>query len=249
MKLYFAGTEGRWLFTIVLQHTRTMLVSAFHLGYRANIQHRVELCNLVVDSGGFTARMRGEKIPVEDYAMFLNRNGVKLAFNLDSADPLETARNQAFLEVSTPAYIIPIYHVSDYLDARYRPLIDSYVANYPFVAVGGVAGVVLSGAQLLGFMDHVFSRTLNTVKVHGLGITTQRLMEMYPFYSVDSTSWLAPAKWGTTRTISSTQLNRVKFWTKEVPKKRRLHAEVEYYLHQMKVLTRLWEARGVSWDD
>ena len=53
---------------------------------------------LLIDSGGYTARLKGIKIPIDEYAAWLNENKIKVAFNLDTNDVQETQENQKILE-------------------------------------------------------------------------------------------------------------------------------------------------------
>jgi len=251
MKIFIAGTEGRWLFNVAVKHTRNLLHSAYFLEYRIRIDHRVQACNLLVDSGGYSARQHGHTIDVRDYAKFLNENDIKLAFNLDTNDPEETLRNQALLDAACPrCKIIPVYHYSDFVDRRWRSLIDEYTEKYDFIATGGVAGASIPEEGLQAFLRFVFSKTTDKVRVHGLGITRVEVMLRYPFYSVDSTSWLAPMKWGTTRRrdggIGTGKW--LQFYVTEVPHKRRLHEELHHVMETEKYVTSIWKSRGVDWD-
>ena len=249
MIIFIAGTEGRGLFRIAVKHTKNLLHSAYFLNYESRIDHRVQQCNLLVDSGGYSARMHGHQVDVTKYARFLNQNKIKLAFNLDTNDPEETLQNQALLDAACPrTVIIPVYHYSDFIERKWRSLIDRYVERYHFIAIGGVAGTQMPEKGLQAFLSYVFSKTTDKIRVHGLGITRDDLMLRYPFYSVDSTSWLGPMKWGSTKR-GIRPGNWLDFYTSEVPYKRRLHEELHYVMETEARITRIWKARGVDWDE
>ena len=201
MKIYFAGTEGKknvkMLKKIGCKH---FLTSFYHLSkWRFEKEDDVML-----DSGGFSARIRGVEINIKDYVDFINNNNVKLAINLDTNNVQETLNNQKILEAGTDAYIMPVYHLSDYKDEKYKNLIDSFI-NYPYICVGGMAGGRNKKSHIKTFLDFVFSKTQDKVKVHGLGLTGRYFMDTYPLYSVDSTSWLQFARYGSTYRVKGKQ--------------------------------------------
>ena len=68
---------------------------------------------------------------------------------------------------------------------------------YPYVAIGGIAGV--TQAQYKNYQKYFpwFIRTAhaNGSKIHGLGFTPGNLSE-YAFDSVDSSSWISGSRYG-----------------------------------------------------
>jgi len=65
-----------------------------------------------------------------------------------------------------------------------------YIDNYPCFALGGVAGKLKGADAISSWLDQIFSWVGDKTKVHGFGITSVKLMLRYPWFSVDSTSWL-----------------------------------------------------------
>jgi len=201
---------------------------------------------LLVDSGGFTARMKGVEVKVEDYAEYLNKYKVKTGFNLDTNDLTETLENQKYLEKHTNTYIIPVYHLSDYL--HQRDLIDDFIRDYPYISVGGVVGEKSLHRFKDEFYSYVFSKTRDKIMVHGLGITSPGELDTYPWYSVDSTSWLAPGRFGR---FSYTKLDKklARFITKNEHYDYSNQREVRSVQKHMVQVTKLWAQRGVIWDE
>ncbi len=249
MIMYFAGGECHYK-SLYDCGVKNILMSAYGLQYKREIQEVNRMFrSVVLDSGGFTARMKGVDINVEQYVKYINDNKIELAFNLDTLDEDQTKRNQVILNQETDCYIIPVYHYSDYNNKKYRGLLDEMIEMYPCISIGGIAGERI-GSKKEGFYNYVFKKIApvwEKVKIHGLGITGKRVLSEYPFYSVDSTSWLSFEKYGNSKAIKNKML--VKYHGKETHYLKRRLKEVDYYLDLEKYITRLWEKRGVKWDD
>jgi len=222
-----------------------ILQSYFTLGERA-IPANKEFDYYMLDSGGYSARVRGIEISVKKYAEFLNKHKIKYAFNLDTASVPETLKNQKYLEDNTETYIIPIYHTSDWLDPQYRDLIEKYTKSYPFIGLGGMAGVGLDRQTHLKFLDYCFSYTKDKVKVHGLGMTSNSLLKRYPFFSVDSTSWQRSARFATSRVYSN---DMAKVRARKRHFLENMEEESKYWISIQEEITELWKRRGITWNN
>ncbi len=83
---------------------------------------------------------------------------------------------------------VPVYHLGSPLSVL-RGMIDS---GYTFIAIGGMVGS--PNAQLHPFLDQVFNITTpRNIRLHGFGIGSAVTMFKYPWFCVDSTTWLAAA--------------------------------------------------------
>lgn len=245
MKLYFAGSEA-WIIGAydprARMGVRRYLQSYFYLS-KHHLPVALRTADLLIDSGGFTARMTGKPISVEQYALWLRANGIAVAFNLDTNDLGETLANQAYLEKYTDAYIIPIYHLSDYVEAR-DLLLD--FLKYPYIGLGGVAGERGNTAMKDELYRYVFRNTRDEVRVHGLGITGDSECRTYPFYSVDSSSWLSSVRYGRSQFLSartSAYRAKTRHW------KQNIDGEITGWLQWEADMAALWRARGVRWKE
>ncbi len=245
MKLYFAGSES-WIFRGIdarlMAGVQRFLQSFFYMG-KYDLAPSLQDKDLLIDSGGFTARTKGSPISVEQYALWLKSNGIKLAFNLDTNDLGETLANQAYLEKYTDAYVIPIYHLSDYVEAR-ELLLD--FLKYPYIGLGGVVGEKSHTHLKNELYRYVFRNTRDRVRVHGLGITSDEECKTYPFYSVDSSSWLSAARFGRSQ-FHSTKLSQYR--SKERHWVENSVIEVKGWLQWEADMAALWRARGVRWKE
>jgi hypothetical protein len=156
-----------------------------------------------LDSGAFSAWTLGAKIDIVDYCNYIKENkssilhedGVLLASVLDGiGDPLLTYQNQMAMQAQgvTP---LPCFHFGE--DEQY---LEWYVQNYPYITIGGCVG--RHPKDLFTWLDRIWSKHILDArgnpkcKVHGFGITSIPIMERYPWWSVDSTSWLQTASFG-----------------------------------------------------
>lgn len=247
MKIYYAGSDNsRAVDRLLRQMGVRFRLNSYHYLKEHKLPPPVGWFDFLLDSGGFTARKSGIFIDVHEYAAFINRFGCRNVFNLDTNNVDETLKNQKILNASTNAYVLPIYHLSDFLSDS-KSLIDNYVAKYPYIALGGVAGLKPSDELLTIFYDYVFSRTKGEIKVHGLGITDQKYLRRYPWYSVDSTTWMSFGRYGNTRFIKDKRA--VKFRASKKHYMENYKIEVAGWLKIEKQITDLWEERGVVWHD
>jgi hypothetical protein len=176
---------------------------------KTETKKRVEL---FLDSGAFSAWAKGAKIDLQDYIAFIKRHAraIDRYANLDvigASQDGETNQqaseraakatwdNQMTMEKAglTP---MPCYHYGE--DIKW---LNKYLdRGHKYIALGGM--VPISTAQLIHWLDDLFGGSLANadgtprVKVHGFGLTSLRLMLRYPWFSVDSTSWVLTSRMG-----------------------------------------------------
>lgn len=156
-----------------------------------------------LDSGAFSAFSIGAEIDLPAYCNYIHRNkdiirhddGIMLASVLDGiGDPLQTYRNQLAME-QLGVRPLPCFHYGE--DERY---LEWYIQHYPYITIGGMVGK--PAKQLEIWLDRIWSRYLldasgnPRLKVHAFGITSIPIMKRYPWYSVDSSSWVQSAAFG-----------------------------------------------------
>lgn len=156
-----------------------------------------------LDSGAFSAFNLGVKLSVKEYCEYIQRNndilrveeGTVMASVLDGiGDPLQTWRNQLEMECRG-VRPLPCFHAGE--DERY---LQWYIEKYDYITLGGMVGS--STKQLCVWLDRIWDRYLMDgsgrpkLKVHGFGITAIPIMQRYPWYSCDSSSWIQSAAFG-----------------------------------------------------
>jgi len=98
------------------------------------------------------------------------------------------------------------------------------------------------------WMQRVYSIIKARNMTHGFAVTARKLMQAFPWYSVDSTSWMAPTMYG--KAVFTPEFD-------ELGLSSRCKSHVEYVIHAninelrrlQKKYTRLWASRGVVWDE
>ena len=150
-----------------------------------------------LDSGAFSAFSLGVDVDLGAYCRWINANRdiIKsdgpdlMASVLDGiGDPLKTYQNQLSME-ELGVRPLPCFHYGE--DERY---LEWYISNYEYITIGGM--VPISTLQLFHWLDRIWNKYLTDgsgrarIKVHGFGLTSVPLMQEYPWYSVDSSSWV-----------------------------------------------------------
>jgi hypothetical protein len=163
---------------------------------------RADGAQVFLDSGAFSAHSLGVAIDINAYCDYIKRNedilrkedGIVMASVLDGiGDPLQTYRNQLYME-SQNAKPLPCFHFGE--DIRY---LEWYVANYDYITIGGLVRKTAEAQRV--WLDRIWPVMLDgsgrpKLKVHAFGMTAPWLMERYPWYSVDSSSWIQAAAFG-----------------------------------------------------
>jgi len=208
MKIYLAGEREEGDVVNVWSFAKRRLFSYFYHGYKTGrISVQIEDAkkrglDLFLDSGAFTAFTKKEIIPPEAYADFVKtvRQDFSVCSSLDvigQGDEAARASYEVFNKLrGLGADVIPVFHVRE-------P--DSWLETYiqeghEYLAIGGM--VPESTPWLMDRLDHLWGTILSDesgtprIKVHGFGLTVFDLMFRYPWYSVDSTSWLMTGVFG-----------------------------------------------------
>ncbi len=153
--------------------------------------------DLFLDSGAFSAWRQGVDVNIEEYIAFIKKHKEHLSVyaNLDAiGDPVKTLKNQRTME-KAGLEPLPCFHYGEPI--KY---LEDYVSGYDYIALGGM--VPISSKNLSIWLDDLFANHLTDkkgmplVKVHGFGMTSLKLMLRYPWYSVDSTSWVVTGRLG-----------------------------------------------------
>jgi len=156
----------------------------------------VNKVNLFLDSGAFSAMTQGVSIDIQEYIQFIqdNKECIDVYANLDViGNPGATWKNQLIMEKAglTP---LPCFHYGE--DVKWLKLYIS--KGYEYIALGGM----VKTPNLISWLDDLWSRYLTDdegvpiVKIHGFGLTGLTLLLRYPWYSVDSTSWVVTGRLG-----------------------------------------------------
>ena len=197
MKIFLAGSGMLpWFKDDFLDFNR--LESFYHIA-KKEIPFISNYNSFLLDSGAFTFMSNAkEKINwdeyIERYAEFINKHDIKHFFELD-IDVLvgtnEVERLRAKLERLTDKKSIPVWH-----KFRGKDYWLKMVKDYDYVAIGGIVTREIKPSEYKYFIWLLNEAKKKNCKVHGLGFTNLKGLNKYPFYSVDSTSWLSGNRFG-----------------------------------------------------
>lgn len=158
-----------------------------------------------LDSGAYSAWTRGTAIDLDEYCAFIRANieHIDVYACLDSIPgapgraATERERNEA-ADLTWKNYLymknegldpLPVFHYGEGFQHLERML--DYGCDY--IGIGGLVSV--PGAMRRHWLDRLFKRITDeqgmpTVKTHGFGMTAVPLIFRYPWYSIDSTTWI-----------------------------------------------------------
>ncbi len=196
MKVFLAGTQGR-KFGFIKDKKGLYLLESFYYLNDNNIgiykNH-----NFLLDSGAFTY-MNSQKEHktnwdeyISNYANFINKHDIEHFFELDIESIVglkEVERLRYKLEKLTNKQCIPVWHKSRGKDYWLRMIKD-----YKYVAIGGIVTKEIKPSEYRFFPWFLNEAKKQGCKVHGLGFTNMKGLRKYPFYSVDSTTWVSGQK-------------------------------------------------------
>ena len=168
-------------------------LESYHYIHRASFINKIrgDSKKVFLDSGAFSAFSLGAKVDLPKYCDWIKKHEdiVEHASVLDSIGSAQgTFDNQIAME-KLGVSPLPCYHYGE--DPRF---LEYYVANYEYITIGGM--VPITRPQLKLWLDEIWEKYLTDgsgrpkLKVHGFGLTSVELMARYPWYSVDSSSWV-----------------------------------------------------------
>lgn len=135
---------------------------------------------------------------LDSYVEFIDehQSGLDFYANVDAiGNPDITYKNQKYLE-DKGLNPVPVVHFGT--DVQW---LERYIEEgYDYIALGGLVGKTGKKSTRL-WIDRCFdcvcdSNGIPQSKLHGFGVTSFALMRLYPWYSVDSTSWIRCSSYG-----------------------------------------------------
>ena len=207
--LYFAGQQAKEVDKYLQERGALRLFS--QVNERKGIQDWKAdgyAGKLFIDSGAFSVAHNGKTVDIDTYIQYINDNPeipifVELdvipypVLNTKTAKECSEATWQNYLymkeRVTSPCHLLPLYHFGEPKDALRRILNTEVDGKLPeYIGIGGRHGVATELQER--YFNEIFSivqRSDNPkVKIHAFGMTILRVLEQYPFYSADSTTWL-----------------------------------------------------------
>lgn len=214
--LYFAGATCNKLIDNVRDELRGScgLLFTFADGVKS-VTTRMDYLEtkFFIDSGAYSIARSGREVSLEEYISFINSTTKPEVFASLDAIPFPELNSKTAIECSKQSWnnyletvhnvreenkhkILPVYHFGeplDYLETILNTEIDGKLIPYMGLG-GGNAGEFKRNVMYYSKVFDIISKSKNpNIKVHAFGMTVPTLLEMFPFYSADSTTWLMTA--------------------------------------------------------
>jgi len=242
LKIYLAGSTGDLEFLHKLDEKEVLVTYPLVKDKKEWIQP-----SYFLDSGAFSAFTRGAKIDIQQYIQFIKDNKISIYASLDVIGDAKKSYENYLIMRQAGLRPIPAFHYGE--DFAF---FEEYLETEDYVAIGGVAQLKMTD-RLIPFLDKCF-RTVHKYwpkKIHGFAITRTALLKRYPFYSVDSTSWIVPRKFAEMNKFHKGQLFRIKKrhskpLTELLDGNERNRREIKEMRKQEEYITRMWEKRGIT---
>jgi hypothetical protein len=165
----------------------------------------------MLDSGAFSAWVRGSKLDLDDYIAYClkNREYCDIIVNMDvipgefgrvpSADEVEASAQKSWDNLIYMEQFglkpMPVFHQGE----RFYWLEKLIAHGCTYIGISPANDRTTAQKRL--WLDDVFSAIVDdegraTIQTHGFGVTSIDLLFRYPWHSADSTSWSLSAAYG-----------------------------------------------------
>ena len=155
--------------------------------------------DFMLDSGAFTFMQNSKSHLnwdeyIERYAAFVRRNNVNKFFELDIDSVVgyeQVKKYRKRLEKLSGKRCIPVWHKSRGVQ-EFKRMCD----EYDYVAIGGIVSKEIRPEHYKILPNMINEAHSRKAKIHGLGFTSLKWLEVCKFDSVDSTAWTAGNRFG-----------------------------------------------------
>ena len=209
MKIYFAGGPGLKAADYLRLMSRRRILFSFLERKRKVYQDLTLFQEVVLDSGAYSVATGRARVDLFEYADYCHQIKDKVAWyaNLDVIGNYRAGMKNLRKLESRGLKPVPVFHSGEpwgYL----RELQE----EYPLIALGFELRKTLT--EKLSWLEYIFhppegSGLKSVHSFHGFKMTARRILARFPFYSVDSSTWILGAKngWVPTDTGQSNQFN------------------------------------------
>jgi hypothetical protein len=265
MKLFFAAAESALPELAAIEAKRILISMANGEKKIPKVpEHFKSGYELIIDSGAFTYQKK-KGITLSDWiikASGLNKYGSELIALDVIGDPASSYENYMAIKRDLPA-VLPTFHVGS--DITY---LDKYLQHTQRIAIGGMVPYKSEIEKLRDFLNEVFSRfDLKTLpKFHAFGYFSQPILENYPWYSADASTWQNYSRFGEFHKFEDLKYSRCKSLRVGNINLRETHIRdlavyiaedpllklkrIREALNDFEIyLTHLWEKRGIIWQN
>jgi len=196
MNLYLSGWGGedKWLYEYGIKRVLISYADIEKGNKRTKIKTLKQIINnyesVFLDSGAFSMKNK-EPQNINEYCEFIKNTGIEIYSVLDVIGSAQkTYENQVYME-KNGLFPIPCYHLGTDIEYLYKYLDKKY--NY--ISIGGMVHNANLDAGLRYIWAIIYKERPN-IKVHGFGLTSIQRMGCYPWFSIDSSTYLAGVRYG-----------------------------------------------------
>lgn len=174
---------------------------------------------IFLDSGAYSAWTQKTTIEIDEYIEYIKQHPeVDVYCTLDvlvdqgdNSGGQRTFDNYRYM-VNKGLNPLPVWHSND--DVKY---LKYYLKRCDYIAIGAVS--TMSGNDNMYhlvnriFRDYLIDKDgMPIIKVHGFGVTSWKILRSFPWYSVDSTSWVMFSRYGIILVPKWRQVNGKSVW-------------------------------------
>ena len=202
MKLYLAGVapwRENGLYNEAIHKHKPYILESYY--YVDDVTEKLleYYGDFMLDSGAFTFMQNSKSHLnwdeyIERYAAFVRRNNVNKFFELDIDSVVgyeQVKKYRKRLEKLSGKRCIPVWHKSRGVQ-EFKRMCD----EYDYVAIGGIVSKEIRPEHYKILPNMINEAHSRKAKIHGLGFTSLKWLEVCKFDSVDSTAWTTGNRFG-----------------------------------------------------
>lgn len=222
------------------------------------------------DSGAFSAWTMGQDIDLDDYIEWCKRYvEIKPGFQCVSLDVIAGSREDHPTAKENEKAMKQSVENGDLMRSHGLPIMEVYHQWEPLSFLdqlldrrqpGEVLGISPRDKrpqkERQAFCDSVFAHVKERCgwgalpPMHGLGVSpASRLTSRYPWWSVDASTWVASAQYGREVSPQGKRMGQDKRNSNRDLRKLYLQRTLAAWIERERLLTRLWQGRGVRYAD
>lgn len=203
IKLYMAGNvmglKSEVVFDDTVKKWKPFILESFYYADEKTENLLKYFGDFMLDSGAFTFMQNSKshldwEEYLECYADFVKRNKVQKFFELDIDSVVgyeQVKKYRKRLEKLSGKRCIPVWHKSRGVQ-EFKRMCD----EYDYVAIGGIVSKEIRPEHYKILPNMINEAHSRKAKIHGLGFTSLKWLEVCKFDSVDSTAWTAGNRFG-----------------------------------------------------
>lgn len=204
--LYFAGAQSMEAEQRLEDLECLRLLS--YLNDKTRLKRRIEKgLTTFVDSGAFTAHTKGKDIDLQTYCDWLNEydSSVRIAAELDhipgrwgqpktkeqlAEAPEISWKNYVYMRERVKSWekVLPIFHQGE--DFKHLSRLLDHKIPYIGISTSKEVSQLSRNVWMVKVFEIIKRSSHSNVKTHAFGMTSLKALEMFPFTSADSTSWI-----------------------------------------------------------